>query len=366
MVKAKQWILNTLPVPGQPFDFNLHDEKSTFKLIEKELSPDQLKDGEFLVETILTSNDPAQKFWIASVDKNYAKPTQVGECIPARGVGKVLASKSKSYQVGDYVAGKLCWTTHVIVSDDPANLLLKIPEKDENKLWLYISLFGGTGLTAYFIFFHYLGLQEREGDYGKTYLISGAAGAVGTVCVQLALNVFNASKVIAIAGGSEKVKFVESFDPSRVVGVDYKAPSFKEDLQKAAGGINTVDYFVDNVGGQILDLGTHLLKVHGTIIACGSISGYNNTANLVFKNYATVITKRLTIKGLLVTDNLARFPEALKFLKSLVDSGKLSTKNAATFKDAKGENFKNIPLIWDGLFHGSNKGKLISVIRDAE
>ncbi|SJM88451.1 uncharacterized protein ZBIST_4640 [Zygosaccharomyces bailii] len=364
MVQAKQWILKTLPVPGKPFNFDTSDDKSTFELVEKDLSADQLKDGEILVETILLSNDPAQKAWIATVDKNYAKPLQVGENIPARGIGKVLASKNKTYQVGDYVVGKLRWTTHVILSDDPANMLFKIPEKDENRLWLYSSIFGGTGLTAYFIFFQYANLREREEDYGKTYLISGAAGAVGTVCVQLALNVFKASKVIAVAGGPEKVKYVESFDPSRVVGVDYKAPSFKEDLQRAAGGINTVDYFVDNVGGHILDLGTSLLKVHATIIACGAISGYNNGANLVFKNYVSVITKRLTIKGVLVTDHMDRFPEALRFLNNMVTSGKLDTKNAATFKDAKGENFKKVPLIWDGLFHGTNKGKLISVVRD--
>lgn len=364
MISSQQWILNSLPVPGEPFNFSSNNEKSTFKLVVKDLSPEDLKDGEILVETIMLSNDPAQKFWISSSDANYASPTQVGEIIPARGVGKVIASKNKTYQVGDYVSGKLRWTTHVVLSDDPANMLFKIPEKDENRLWLYSSILGGTGLTAYFIFFQYANLREREEDYGKTYLISGAAGAVGTVCVQLALNVFKASKVIAIAGGPEKVKYVESFDPSRVVGVDYKASSFKQDLKTAAGGINTVDYFVDNVGGNILDLGTSLLKVHATIIACGAISGYNNGANLVFKNYVSVITKRLTIKGVLVTDHMDRFSEALRFLNSMVTSGKLDTKDAATFKDAKGENFKKVPLIWDGLFHGTNKGKLISVVRD--
>ena len=314
----------------------------------------------------MLSNDPAQKFWIASVDKNYARPIEPGEDIPARGVGKVIASKNNSYEVGDYVSGKLCWNTHVIVSDAPEYGLRKLPATAEDKLWYHLSVLGSTALTAYFIFFHYAGLRERQEDYDKTFLVSGAAGAVGTVSVQLALNVFNAKKVIAIAGGPEKVKFVESFDPKRVIGVDYKSPTFEQDLLKAAGGDKNIDYFVDNVGGPILDAGARLLKTHATIVACGGISGYNDREKFVFKSYGTVITKRLTIKGVLVTDLMDKFPEAVRSLKSFIDSGKLSTKDAATFKDATGDKFEDIPLIWNGLFHGTNKGKLISIVRSPQ
>ncbi|GAV54770.1 hypothetical protein ZYGR_0AS00930 [Zygosaccharomyces rouxii] len=366
MIQAKQWVLKTTPVPGEPLNFNNNDSTATFQLTGRELSPEQLQDGEVLVEVILLSNDPAQKFWIASTDKNYAKHIEPGEDIPARGVGKVIASKNKSFEAGDYVSGKLCWNTHIIVPDSPEYGLRKLPATPEDKLWYHLSVLGSTALTAYFIFFHYAGLRERQEDYGKTFLISGAAGAVGTVSVQLALNVFHAGKVIAIAGGPEKVKFVESFDPKRVVGVDYKSPTFKQDLSKAAGGDQNIDYFVDNVGGPILDAGACLLKTHATIIACGSISGYNDREKFVFKSYGTVITRRLTIKGVLVTDHMDKFPEAFRALQSFIDSGKISTKDAVTFKDGTGDKFEEIPNIWNGLFHGTNKGKLITIVRNPQ
>lgn len=366
MVEAKKWVLKTTPTPGGALNFNDNDASTTFQLVNRQLSANDLKDGEVLVEVILLSNDPAQKFWIASVDKSYSKSVEPGEDIPARGVGKVIASKSKSFEAGDYVSGKLCWNTHVIVPDTPAYGLRKLPATPEDKLWYHLSILGATALTAYFNFFHYAGLAERKEDYGKTFLISGAAGAVGTICVQLALNVFNAEKVIAIAGGPEKVKFVESFDPKRVIGVDYKSPTFEQDLFKAAGGDQKIDYFIDNVGGPILDAGARLLKVHATIVACGSISGYNDRTKFVFKSYGVVITRRLTIRGVLVTDLMDRFPEAITALKSFIDSGKISTKDAVTFKDGTGENFKEVPHIWNGLFHGVNKGKLITIVRNPQ
>lgn len=366
MVQAKKWVLKTPPVPSEKLNLNTADSRSTFQLTNKELSSEQLKNGEVLVEVILLSNDPAQKFWIASFDKGYGNRIGPGEDIPARGVGKVISSKNKSFDVGDYVSGKLCWNTHTIVPDSPGHALTKLPETTEDKLWYHLSVLGSTALTAYFIFFHYAGLRERQEDYDKTFLISGAAGAVGTVSIQLALNVFHAKKVIAIAGGPEKVKFVESFDPKRVVGVDYKSPTFQQDLLEAAGGDQNIDYFVDNVGGPILDAGACLLKIHATIVACGSISGYNDTEKFVFKSYGVVITRRLTIKGVLVSDHMDKFPEAIRSLKSFIDSGKISTKDAVTFRDATGDKFREIPQIWDGLFNGTNRGKLITIVRNPQ
>lgn len=362
MVSAKQWVLKNTPPRGKPFNFNFDDPEATFELKEVELSADDLKEGGILVETHYLSNDPAQKFWIASVDKNYSKGVSPGEVIPARGVGKVLASKNKDYKVGDYVVGQLCWTTAVIIEHPDALSARKVSRDDVGELWWYMSVLGGTALTAYFIFYKYAGLEEKEENYGKTFVISGAAGAVGSVCIQLALKVFKASKVVAIAGGPEKVKYVESFG-SNVVGVDYKSETFKDDLLQAAGGINSMDYFIDNVGGEILDLGVSLLKVHGTVIACGSISGYNDPGKFVFKSYSAVITKRLTIRGLLVTDCLDEFPKAFAKLGEMIKAGDLDPSTSATIADAVGEKFEYIPVIWSGLFQGINKGKLISMVK---
>lgn len=362
-ISAKQWVLKTLPAPGEPFNFQMDQEDSTFELVDTKLSKDQLQEDEILVKTLYISNDPAQKFWIASVDKNYSAGVQVGETIPARGIAQVVASKNKEYEEGDIVTAYTNWNTYSIIKKDKLFACRKVDPKNVGELWWYLSVLGSTALTSYFIFYRYAELTETEENYGKVFLISGAAGAVGSICIQLAVQVFKASKVIAIAGGKEKIKYVEAFG-EQVVGVDYKDPNFKENLIKAAGGVNTVDYFIDNVGGEILDLGVQLSKVGSMVLACGSISGYNDTSKFVFKSYSAVITKRLIIKGLLVTDNYSEFPAAFSKLGQLIKEGKIGIKSSATLKDATGEKFDQVPLIWHGLFHGINKGKLITKVSE--
>ena len=363
MVSAKQWILKNEQVPTAPFNFDVEDPKSTFELKKIELNQDQLKDNEIMLEVLLLSNDPAQKFWIATADKNYAAGVKPGELIPSRGIAKVIASTNKNYHVGEYVTGTVCWTTHVIIHDVPAAQLRKLSMENVDDLSWHLSVLGGTALTAYFIFYKYAELKEREEDYGKVYLISGAAGAVGSICIQIALQVFKASKVIAIVGGVEKVKYVEGFG-DKVVGVDYKDSNFKENLIKLAGGPNTVDYFIDNVGGSILDLGCVLAKQHSMILACGSISGYNNAEHLVFKNYITVITKRLVIKGLLLGDNIADFPAGIKKLTEMIFGNQIDISKISTIVDATGDKFENVPNIWNSLFSGANTGKLITKVAE--
>ncbi|CCF57724.1 hypothetical protein KAFR_0D00770 [Kazachstania africana CBS 2517] len=362
-VNAKQWVLKTETAPGTPFNFDFKSSDSTFELVSKTINSDELIEGDILLETLYVSNDPAQKFWIITADKNYAAGTQVGELIPARGIGKVIASKNSALKVGQLVSANIRWTTHNVISAKEANELKVLSRENVGELWWYLSILGGTALTAYFIFYKYAELRERKEDFGKVFLISGAAGAVGSVSVQLAVNVFKASKVIAIAGGPKKVRYVESFG-DQVVGVDYKDPDFESKLLKACGGENTVDYFIDNVGGEILDFSVKLLKPMSMILACGSISGYNDPSKFVFKSYMGVLTKRLIIKGLLLTDNASEYPQAFQKLAALIKEGKLNVSNSATIKDATGENFKDVPLIWNGLFSGINKGKLITKIND--
>lgn len=361
-VNAKQWVLKTPTPPATPFNYDFDSPNASFELIEKNINSDNLAEGDFLVETLYISNDPAQKFWIISADKNYAPGCEVGEPIPARGLGRVIASKSQQYKVGDFVSARVCWTTHIVISEGASRETTVIQRENVKELWWYLSVLGGTALTAYFIFYEYAQMKENEEYYGKTFLISGAAGAVGSVCVQIAVNVFKAKKVIAIAGGSEKVKYVESFG-SNVVGVDYKDSDFQSKLLKAAGGENTVDYFIDNVGGDILDFSMKLVKPLSTVIACGSISGYNDPTKFVFKGYMSVLTKRLTFKGILLMDNVDKFPVAYKKLGEMIKAGTLNVSNSATIRDASGENFKEVPLIWEGLFSGANRGKLITKVK---
>ena len=361
---AQEWVLKTAAKPGLPFNMDMASPTATFALKSVEIDETQLQQGEVLLETLYLSNDPAQKFWISTADTNYAKGVQPGEQIPARGIGKVLASKNDKFPVGSFVSANTNWTTHRVVSAADLEKSKVLDPKGVEHLWWYLSLLGGTAVTAYFIFYRYAELDDkRPEDHGKTFLISGAAGAVGSICVQIAAKVFGAKKIIAIAGGPEKVRHVEAMDPC-VVGVDYRDPHFKENL--LSHGANTVDFFIDNVGGETLDLGCTLLKAGAFILACGAISGYNNPEALVFKNYVSVITKRLTIKGLLLMDNFAKFDEAYAHLTQWIKEGKIQKENAATIVSAEGTQpggFDQVPLIWDGLFRGANTGKLITRVK---
>ncbi|AMD21989.1 HFR134Cp [Eremothecium sinecaudum] len=361
MVNGKQWILKNVDNTGGAFNYDFGSEDSTFELVDIEYSENDLADGELLIKVMYLANDPAQKFWIAPVDRSYSDGIKVGDRIPSQGLAKVLASKSNKFKEGDYIVGFTGWATHAVVKDSIG--FTKISPDSVKHLWWYMSVFGSTALTAYFALTQYAGLQEREADYGKVFLVSGAAGAVGSMTIQLASNIFKASKIIAIAGGPEKVKFVESFGKN-VIGVDYKATDFKEKLLEAAGGQYTVDYFVDNVGGEVLDTSIKLLKLHATIVAVGAIAGYNDRSKGVFKNYMSVITKRLTIHGFIVSDLRDKFPEALAKLSGYLKEGKLDPSNISTVEDATGDNFKKVPLIWNGLFHGANKGRLLTKISE--
>ncbi|AGO12852.1 AaceriAGL360Wp [[Ashbya] aceris (nom. inval.)] len=359
MVIAKQWVLKNEADPNTDFNFEMGTSGSTFEMVDVELSTEQVKEGQLLVQTEYLSNDPAQKFWISSSDKNYAAGVAIGEVIPARGIVKVLFSKTEKFKQGEFLVGPIGWRTHAIIDDSDA--YRKVSLEAVGELWGHLSVLGSTALTAYFIFKDYLQVPQDESGHHKVFLISGAAGSVGSLCIQLALNVYKASKVIAIAGGAEKVKYVESFG-DKVVGVDYKDPDFKKNLLAASGGVNTVDYFIDNVGGDILDVGVDLLKVRAVITICGSISGYTDSSKFVFKNSSRILTKRLTMRGMLVTDHASEFPAAMAKLASYVKSGQISLENSATIRDATGEAFKDVPLIWRGLFQGINKGKLITKV----
>ncbi|AAS54131.1 AGL360Wp [Eremothecium gossypii ATCC 10895] len=359
MVSAKQWVLKNEADPNHDFNFDMGTSGSTFEMLDVELSSEQVKEGQLLVQTQYLSNDPAQKFWICSGDKNYAAGVAIGEVIPARGIVKVLFSRNQNVKQDEYLAGPIGWRTHAVIED--VSVYSKVSLRAVGELWGHLSVLGSTALTAYFIFKEYLNVAQDESGHHKVFLISGAAGSVGSLCIQLALNVYKASKVIAVAGGAEKVKYVESFG-QQVVGVDYKDPEFKKNLLAASGGANTVDYFIDNVGGDILDIGIDLLKVHAVITACGSISGYTDASKFVLKNSSRILTKRLVIKGMLVTDHANKFPEAIEQLASYVQSGEISLEKSATIRDATGDAFKDVPLIWRGLFQGINKGKLITKV----
>ncbi len=344
MTTTKQYLLNR----SHYGDIVLGDSPdATFKYVDTELGP--LKDGEFLVKSIYISNDPAQRSWITPGTAKYTAPVHEGEVMRSQGIAKVVESKSSKYSVGDYILGLVGWSQFTVFAD--TDLVQKVP--GELPLTAYLSVVGMTGLTAYFGLIKVGGAKKNQ-----VVLVSGSAGATGSVVVQLAKHVVGARKVIGIAGGSSKTEYVKSLGADHVV--DYKSPTFAEDLQNALGE-DKIDIFYDNVGGQILDTGLALMAVGGNVVACGSISGYNDPSKSYMKNWVYIITSRLHIHGFIVTDFLKDIPIGMSELVTFIKEGKLKIENSFTLVDIS-DDFSKVPEVWTGLFRGVNIGKLLTQV----
>jgi len=327
------------------------DSNATFKLETKPLP--ELKDGQLLLKTMYLSNYPAQRGWIdanISADRLYVPPVQVGNPMRARGVCKILSTKGKtgSFKEGDLVVAGSNWSEYVVVNASEAQ-----PVKEGISPTHFLGALGLTGLTAY------VGLIKiAEAKKGETIVISGAAGATGSMVVQIAKHIVGCSKVIGIAGSDEKCKWVESLGADECI--NYKNSDWRDKLIKATDGF--VDIFFDNVGGEQLDLMLTRLKTYGRVSACGSIATYNDPAAPGLKNWFQVIMQRLSIKGFIVMDHLGDGNGA-KMVGELVEaekSGKIKIdEDSETVVDTK---FEDIPKTWTILFEGGNKGKLVTKI----
>ncbi|KAF9078815.1 NAD(P)-binding protein [Rhodocollybia butyracea] len=346
---VKQIILASTPT-GLPVP-ELGKPDSTFELKQVELP--ELKENQVLIQTLYISNDPAQRGWIASdvnPDRHYVSPTQPGQIMPASGIGRVLKSTSPSIKEGSLVQTSTGWTEQRVVD---AKSVHPIPNLPGFKPSVFLGALGVPGLTAYFGLKDVCKLEE-----GQKVIISAAAGATGNVAVQLAKNVFKASKVIAIAGSDEKCEWLKKIGAD--VALNYKSSSFHSDLAAAAGP-SFVDCYFDNVGGDILDTCLTLIKKNGRVAACGAISTYNGDS-LVLKNWAEIILCRIIIEGFIVLDYYHRRDEAINVLTTAVKEGKLVISEAETLVPCP--EFGKIPEIWMRLFSGKNTGKLVTQVAD--
>ncbi|KAF1985119.1 NAD(P)-binding protein [Aulographum hederae CBS 113979] len=346
---TRQWILANKPTDLPVFS----GPNATFKLETKDLPP--LKDGQVLIQAIHLSNDPAQRGWIDKhVDpaRLYVPPVQVGDIMRASAVCKVVASKAPKLKEGDLIQGFTGWAEFAVVDADTLN---PIPGTDKISPTHALGALGLTGLTAWYGMVHVVGTKKED-----AVVISGAAGATGQIAVQIAKNVIGCRKVIGIAGGTDKCKFVESIGAD--VCLDYKSGSFQDDVSKAVKEAGGAEVYFDNVGGQILDQMLSLLNRHGRVAACGAISDYNSSEKNAIRNYFEVISNRLEIKGFIIFDMYTRglADEGLKALTDAAISGKikLGEKSETIVKVP----FEKVPETWMMLFEGGNWGKLVTTL----
>jgi hypothetical protein len=309
---------------------------ANFTMVRTELEP--LQDRQVLVRNLFMSVDPYMRGRMND-GKSYVPPFELGQPLDGGAVGEVVESRAREFKPGDAVTSNLGWREYSITSPTALHPV----SRDVQPLSAYLGALGMTGMTAW------AGLNLVELKAGETIYISGAAGAVGNVAGQLAK--LRGCRVIGSAGSEAKVLFLREecgFD----IAFDYKAGSVLEQLNLEAP--DGIDVYFDNVGGETLEAALSALRVHGRIIACGGISGYNEEKPRPGpSNLFNMITKRLTMKGLIVRDWLDRQGDFEKEVGGYFRTGKL--KNRETV--AKGIDQAVDAFL--GLFSGVNVGKMV-------
>jgi NADPH-dependent curcumin reductase len=298
------------------------------------------KEGELLVKVQYLSLDPAMRGWM-NEGRSYIKPVAVGEVMRAGGAGKVIASKHPKFKEGDIVTGGF-GVQEFAVSDG------KGVHKVDTRLvplTTYLGTLGMPGMTAYF------GLLEvGKAKEGETVVVSGAAGAVGSVAGQVAK--IKGCRVVGIAGGPDKCKLLVDelgFDAA----IDYKHQDVKAMLKEHCP--KGIDVYFDNVGGDILDACLTRLALHARIVICGAISQYNATGGMKGPaNYMSLLVNRASMTGMVVFDYAERYGEAAREMAGWIAAGKLKAK-----EDVVGGGVEAFPDSLLMLFEGTNTGKLV-------
>ena len=314
-----------------------------------EVTPDCLKlveeavpapaEGEALVRNLYLSLDPTQQGWMKY--DSYMPAIPIGDVIRSGGVGEVIESRSPLYTKGQLVSGLVGWQEYSIADGGGRRMQAVargIAPEDA------VSLFGITGLTAYF------GLLEvGRPKAGETVVVSGAAGATGSVVGQIAKIV--GCHVVGIAGGPEKCAWL-----TRELGFDAAVDYKREDVGKALAAAcpKGVDVYFDNVGGEILDAVLLQINRGARIALCGAISTYSSDVPPPGpRHLLQLIVKHGHMEGFLVLDYAARFPEAIAAMTKWAAEGRLVNRVDVV------DGIENTPAAYRRLFTGGNTGKLL-------
>jgi len=323
-------LLNNRPV-GKPV-------LSDFKFVTEAMPvPD---DGEILLKTLYVSVDPYLRGRMNDA-KSYVPAFQLNKPIQSGMIAEVTDSNHSGYKIGDIVSGNLEWKEYQVSTGKG----LQVIHTADIYLTAYLGILGMTGLTAY------LGLSEiAVPKPGETMIVSGAAGAVGSIAGQLGK--IMGCRVVGITGSDQKVALLKSkfhFDEA----INYKNTV---DLTRAIKTAcpDGVDIYFDNVGGKISDAVLNNINKHARIPLCGAISMYNDTTPLLGPYVQPIlVSKSALMQGFIVSDFADKFPVAKKQLFDWLRDGKL------TYHETIINGFEQIPQAFLGLFEGNNEGKMI-------
>ena len=301
--------------------------------------------GELLIRVKYLSVDPYMRGRMRDRE-SYAEPWDVGDVLKGGVVGEVIESNSEQYNTGDHVTGEGTWADYsVLDADDVAPVDPEIAD-----LPAYLGVLGMPGRTAYF------GLLEvGDPKPGDTVVVSGAAGAVGSVVGQIAK--LNGCRVVGFAGSDEKTRWLTD-DLGFAAAINYKqTDDYGVALDEAAP--EGVDVYYDNVGGPITDAVFTKLNLDARVAVCGQIAHYNDEdVPTGPRKLPQLIATRARVQGLLVADYATRFEEATEQLATWVASGQIQHRDSVV------EDLENAPDAFLGLFSGDNIGKQVVRVTD--
>jgi NADPH-dependent curcumin reductase len=333
--KNRKWVLKSRP-RGLV-------ERGNFEWKEEPLPA--IGDGEFLVRNLWLSCDPTQRGWMER--DTYVPAVGIGEVMRSVSAGQVVESKHPGFRAGDLVSGAFGWQDYAV--SDGGGLVPPMKTPAGVDLATALSLFGITGLTAYF------GLLDVGAPKpGDTIVVSGAAGSTGSFAAQIGK--IKGARVVGIAGGAKKCAWL-THELGLDAAIDYRSENVAQRIRELCP--KGVDVYFDNVGGEILDAVLAKLARGARIVLCGAISGYNDFEHMSGpRNYINLIIYSASMRGFLVFDFVSRFGEAIADLGSWVKAGKIKDQLDVM------EGLENAPEALRRLFTGENLGKQLVKIAD--
>ena len=327
MTATRQWLLAAHP-RGRPLaDDDLRMSETVLAAPEP---------GELLLRTRFLGFDPAQKGWMENV-ADYVAPMAIGDVMRGSAILEVVDSNDGRFPVGTVLAGSSVWSEYVLHSGEGLN-----PCAPGLPPTAMLSVLGTTGMTAWCGLFK-IG-QPLPGD---VVLVSGAAGATGSIVGQLAK--IAGCTAIGIAGGAENCAWLTQ-EAGYDHAIDYKAGPIRDQIKALApGGVNVI---FDNVGGKILNDMLSQIATGARVVICGGISRYETgTLPAGPENYFNLVFRRARMEGFIVIDWASEFPGLRTRMVNLVQAGKL------TYREDVQHGFENAPKTLQRLFSGANRGK---------
>ena len=338
MIASRQWLLN-----GHPRGRQI--EEDDLKLVTVDV-PDPGA-GQMLLKTRWLAFDPAQKGWMENI-ADYVAPMAIGDVMRGSWIAEVIKSNGGKFVPGQLLAGLGTWTEYAV--HDGTALSPVEPGLPPTAM---LSILGTTGMTAWCGLF-----KIGKPLPGDTVVVSGAAGATGSIVGQLAKMI--GCRTIGIAGGKDKCAWLVD-ELGYDAAIDYKSEDVRAALKRHAP--NGLDVVFDNVGGKILDAMLARIATGARVVICGGISRYETGSPGAPslpegpRNYFNLVFRRATMSGFIVVDWAAEFPAIRARMTKLVNDGVLA------YREDIQHGFENAPTTLQRLFSGANRGKqLLKII----